>query len=123
MDGPPLREIAPATPPPGTSLYLAAGDSEPTEAVLAVDLETGELEALAREPGDGVVTRSSALLDERAGAERAGRPWRPGIETPIAWDRVGFVFADHLAMTRDPSFTDNLLFLLLEDPREARPGR
>jgi hypothetical protein len=109
---------APATPPSGTSLYLAVGDSEPTEAVVAADLATGELRALAHEAGDGVVTRSSALLDERA-----GRPWRPEIDTPIAWNRVSFVFADHLAMTRDPSFTDNLLFLLLEERRDARPAR
>ena len=64
------------------------------------------------------MTRSSALLDERV-----GRPWRPEIDSPIAWSRVSFVFADHLAMTRDPSFTDNLLFLLLEDRRDAGRAR
>ena len=64
------------------------------------------------------MTRSSALLDERVGGE-----WRPGVVTPIPWRQVSFVFADHLAMTRDHGFTDNLLFLLLEEPRGARPAR
>jgi len=30
---------------------------------------------------------------------------------------VHFVFTEHLDMTKDPAFTDNLLYMLLEEPR------
>jgi hypothetical protein len=30
---------------------------------------------------------------------------------------VTFLFTDHLGLTRDPAFADNVLYLLLEDPR------
>jgi hypothetical protein len=105
----------PATPPPGTSIDLIAGDAVPTASVLAVDSTSGAIEALAREPGDGTVTRSSAVMDERLGGA-----WTPRLVTPIGWDHVTFFFQDHLGLTRDPAFTDNLLFLLLEKPRSVR---
>jgi pimeloyl-ACP methyl ester carboxylesterase len=101
----------PSAPPPGLSLHLIAGDSEPTDAVLEVD-KRGELSVIAREPGDGTVLRTSAVLDERVGGA-----WSPGLVSPIAWERVTFLFRDHLGLTQDPAFTDNLLFMLLEEPR------
>ncbi len=55
--------------------------------------------------------RSSALLDERVGGE-----WRPAPSTPIAWSGVHFLFTDHIGLTRDPAFADNVLHLLLESP-------
>jgi hypothetical protein len=60
---------------------------------------------------------SSALLDERAGGS-----WSPGLVSPIDRTRVNFLFTDHLGLTRDPGFTDNLLFLLLEAPRRHAGG-
>jgi hypothetical protein len=103
---------APAAPPPGLGLHLFAGDAEPTVAVVAVDRATGTLRERERRPGDGTVLRSSALMDERV-----GQAWKPGVVSPVAWADVTFVFSDHLAMTRDPAFTDNILFRLLESPR------
>ena len=103
----------PASPPEGTSLYLIAGDAEPTTKVAAVDLRTGNLEVIDHGPGDGAVLRSSALLDERVGGT-----WSPNLRSPIAWTDVMFLFSDHLGMTKDPGFSDNVLYLLLEDPRE-----
>ncbi|MEM7051979.1 MAG: hypothetical protein AAF604_20090 [Acidobacteriota bacterium] len=101
-----------AEPPSGTQLYLFAGDSVPTAAVAQLRPETGRLTTIEQAPGDGTVLRSSALLDERV-----GNPWRPNVATPIAWRGVHFLFSDHLGVTRDPSFKDNVLYLLLEDPR------
>jgi len=60
----------------------------------------------------GLVARSSALLDERL----AGR-WTPTLRSPIAWRHVTFLFTGHLGMTRDPAFSDNVLYQLLEAPR------
>jgi hypothetical protein len=56
-------------------------------------------------------------MDERVERNRATR-----LESPIAWDHVTFLFQDHLGLTSDPTFSDNLLFLLLEQP-ETRKAR
>ena len=102
----------PASPPPGLALYLFAGDAVETDAVMAVDTGRGTLTVIGRGPGDGTVLRSSALMDERL-----GRAWTPSLASPIAWDQVLFMFSSHLGMTKDPNFTDNILFFLLEQPR------
>ena len=98
----------PASPPQSVSLYLFAGGAIETPATLAIDAE-GNYTVFATEYGDGTVVRSSALLDERIGQE-----WQPNLKTPIEFDNVTFIFEDHLGLTKDPSFSDNLLFLLLE---------
>ncbi len=108
----------PASPPAGTSLYLFAGDAEPTAAVLGVDRQSGALRVLVEAPGDQTVLRTSAVMDERIG----WRDWKPGLVSPIDWSGVTFVFGDHLALTRSPSFTDNLLYRLLDSPRGRGPG-
>jgi pimeloyl-ACP methyl ester carboxylesterase len=106
----------PAAPPDTTALHLFAGDATPTPAVVEVDAE-GELMTRVYAPGDDTVLRSSAVMDERIGSEEG---WSPGLVSPVAWNDVTFVFGDHLGMTRDPSFTDNVLYRLLDAPR---PGR
>jgi len=102
---------SPAEPPEGLSLNLIAGDAVPTDATVVVDRSTGEIEVSGQAPGDGSVLRSSALMDERIGNE-----WTPKLVTPIKWSNFMFLFTDHLGMTKDPAFTDNVLFLLLEQP-------
>ncbi|MFG0304622.1 MAG: esterase/lipase family protein [Phycisphaerales bacterium JB040] len=99
----------PASPPDGLELFLFAGDSEDTPGVLGVD-GRGRIRILESVPGDETVTRASALMDERFGGE-----YTPGLRSPVDWHRVQFVFADHLGLTRAATFTDNLLFILLED--------
>jgi hypothetical protein len=107
----------PATPPAGLDIHLFAGDAKPTLARLAVDPASGKLSVREQGPGDGTVLRSSAVLDERV-----GRAWTPGLVSPIAWSSVTFLFSDHLALTQDLGFTDNLLFRLLDSPRARMPG-
>ena len=102
----------PASPPEGTNLYLLAGDAVPTKKVTAVDRGTGDVELIDHGAGDGTVLRSSALMDERIGGT-----WSPNLRSPIDWTDVMFLFSDHLGMTKDPGFSDNVLYLLLEDPR------
>lgn len=108
------REAPP--PPDPLELYLVAGDAVPTAAAARADARTGRLEVTSRGPGDGRVLRSSALLDERVNAS-----WTPYLQSPVPWSDVLFLFTDHLGLTRDPVFTDNLLFWLLEAPRSPRP--
>jgi len=99
----------PASPPAGTSLYLMAGDSEPTSATAEVEPASGALRISETRPGDGTVLRSSALMDERLSGD-----WSPRLVSPIDWSQVIFLFHDHLELTRSQEFTDNVLFLLLE---------
>jgi hypothetical protein len=101
------RSVAP---PEGLALHLYAGDAEETIESLGVDA-AGRLSVRGFAPGDGTVLRSSALLDERVGGD-----WMPRLVTPVPWSSVTFVYGDHLALTSDPAFTDNLLYRLLEAP-------
>jgi hypothetical protein len=101
----------PATTPPGLTLHLFAGDAVATPAVLETN-RGGTVRVRSTGPGDGTVLRTSAVMDERVGGS-----WQPGLRTPIDWTGVTFVVGDHLAVTRNPTFTDNVLYRLLEAPR------
>lgn len=103
----------PAKRPASLRYYLIAGDAEPTNKTARYDRQ-GRLTISDKGPGDGTVLRSSALLDERSGGPLAGK-----LVSPIRWDQVFFIFAGHLELTREPVFTDNLLFILLESPRTS----
>ena len=102
----------PATPPPGLELSLVAGDAIRTKQTVSVDPVTGKLTVVAWGPGDGAVLRRSALLDERRDED-----WSSTLDSPVVWDHVMFLFTDHLGITKEPAFTDNVLYWLLEDPR------
>jgi hypothetical protein len=52
-------------------------------------------------------------MDERVVSDLKTR-----LVSPIQWAQVLFVFSDHLGITKDPAFTDNLLYFLLESPRK-----
>lgn len=105
----------PSTPPPGTTIHLIAGDAHPTVNQFRVDAR-GALTVTSVQPGDSRVTRASALMDER---HSEGVKWSPRLISPVKWDSVNFLFASHLGLTSDPGFTDNILFLLLESPRQV----
>jgi len=97
----------PTTLPHNISLSLFAGDSEPTLETMREDSD-GRLHYFTKASGDGVVTRKSALLDQRHASD-TGK-----VNTPISWTHTTFIAADHLGITRDPTFSDNVLHLLLE---------
>ena len=105
----------PATPPPGLSLFLIAGDAVETPSQVEVDRNSGELRLIRQEAGDGSVLRSSAMMDERVGGD-----WSPTLQSPIDWHATMLLFTDHLGLTKDPMFTDNVLHWLLEEPRSTR---
>ena len=99
-------------PPDTVKFYLMAGDSVATPATYEVNTNTGEIKELLSSHGDGTVTRASAIMDEREG----NKVWTPYVQSPIKWTNVMFLFSDHLGITRDPTFSDNILFILLENP-------
>jgi hypothetical protein len=107
----------PVAVPPGVELFLVAGDGQPTPSVVSVDSATGAVSVFGRADGDGTVTRASALMDERQGAD-----WQPYVRSPIPFRHVMFLPAEHLGITQDATFRDNVLYWLLEEPRpEAAP--
>ena len=108
----------PVEAPEGLHLELIAGDSEPTPSVARFDQRRRKLELMGERPGDGTVVRTSTLLDERRPNERSQR-----LKTPIPWTRSTFISANHLGLTADPTFTDNVLYTLLEEPRKPHAPR
>lgn len=101
---------APCNPPPGVELHAFAGDAVSTGSRAQVDAE-GRPEIIDWIPGDGSVTRRAMLMDRRTGAEAGER-----LKSPIHWADANFIFADHIGMTHDPTFVDNVLHLLMERP-------
>ncbi len=93
-------------------IHLIAGDTIATPSVIAVSPD-GRLRVVENAPGDGTVTRASALMDERTGVA-----WRARLDSPIRWSSVRFLQGDHIELTGNAPFTDDLLYLLLEEPRE-----
>jgi len=106
----------PARLPSGVDMFLIVGDAVDTPKRASVDRKSGIFKIVDYGAGDGTVLRSSALLDERIGGE-----WRPGLVSPIDWSSVLFLFSDHLGLTQDDAFADNVLYWLLEDPRTRTP--
>ena len=106
----------PAKPPAGTSIHLFAGDAIPTIETLTSDLDKRTLTARTESAGDRTVTRKSVLADRRT-----EKDWTPALKTPIYFSDVRFLFDDHFGLTRDPEFSDNALYLLLEDPTKDFP--
>jgi len=102
----------PAKPPETVRLMIVAGDAVQTKQTARILNKSGRLEIVENGPGDGTVLRRSALMDERQGDTAFSR-----LISPISWDQTLFLFSDHLGLTKDPTFTDNILHFLLEYPR------
>jgi len=101
-----------SAPPAGTTIHLFVGDTLDTHARVEVDRATGSLVEHHLEPGDGTVTRRSAMgwLGD-AGPESGAR-----VRSPLHATSVHFVDGDHLGMVGSPGFLNNALYLLLEAP-------
>lgn len=96
--------------PAGLSVHLIAGDARPTATRYQINGD-GRLVASIHGAGDGLVSRASALLDERQ-----DEGWTVRLRSPIHWQGVVFLPGDHLGLIESPAFVDNLLFGLLEKP-------
>jgi hypothetical protein len=108
----------PVTLPPGTELMVVAGDAMPTAARYRADPRGGALSPAGTAPGDGVVLRDSVLLDARQGQQAGMRG--PMLSSPMGLSRALFLPHEHLEITRDPTFRNNILYWLLEEPRPPR---
>lgn len=108
---------APASPPPRTTLHLFTGDADPTLARGIARPRDGRLRLVFdesnrehTEPGDGSVTRRSALADLRP---PGSRDW---LRSSVPWTSVVFLSDRHAGLLSNRVLHDNLLHLLLETP-------
>jgi hypothetical protein len=98
----------PSQPPAHLRRVLFAGDAIMMPAVREVGRD-GRLRVKSLAPGDGEVTRASALGD----AAVAKDPAAPA-EYWLDFDKVVLLPYEHLEMVGQPLFVDNLLYELLE---------
>ena len=98
----------PSKPPAHLRRVLFAGDAIMTPSVREIGPD-GTLRVRERAPGDGEVTRASALGD----AAVAGDPAAPA-DRWLDFDMVVFLPYEHLELVGQPLFVDNLLYELLE---------
>ena len=111
--------------PPPIPLILFATDASSTLARAAVThskdgrvvLKFNDKKKL-HAPGDGRVTRTSALADEREAF--GGHGW---LRSPIPWSQTIFLTDSHTLMFGNPTFQNNLLHLLLDRPPEIQPSQ
>jgi pimeloyl-ACP methyl ester carboxylesterase len=102
----------PAKTPDGLSLFLVGGDAADTIRTISINSRDGTHEILKTGFGDETVLRASALADERMTGD-----WKPRIQSPIDFQTIFFLPYDHLELTQNAIFRDNVLFWLLEDAR------
>jgi len=113
----------PALEPCPTEMVLFAADVQPTVAKAIVVAEAGQIRLVfegrkgieVKAPGDGSVTRASAMADERLAGGSTG--W---LTSPIPWDREVFLTDTHRTFLGNPTFHNNLLHILLETPPAKR---
>jgi hypothetical protein len=95
-----------AIPPPNLEMHLFAGDAMKTLNSIVVD-EGGVVLERRMTAGDGTVSRTSAV----------SRPSASFQDSPlIQWDSWMFLSTDHIGLTRDRAFVDNVLSRLLSRP-------
>lgn len=101
------------------TLVLFTGDADPTLSRALVSRHEGRIvlkfdrpdKRGLTAPGDGTITRASALADERPPGSRQG--W---LISPIRWDWTIFISDRHSTFLGNPTFQNNILHLLVEAP-------
>lgn len=96
-----------AAPPDGVSLFLFLGNAVKTSEKLKFHEKDGKFSVMTFAPGDGKVSKASALFDKRIFGK-----WSPRFESPISWCNVILLRAAHMGITIDSTFKDNVLFAL-----------
>lgn len=105
----------PAPAPPGLSVRTVIGDGIDTPKTVAVNEADGTVRVKDFGPGDDTVLRTSSFLDERTGAM-----WEPHLRSPVDHGATMIISDDHIAITRNPTFTNSVLFWLLEERGQPR---
>lgn len=102
-----------ASPPKDIKLYLVYGYGIKTTKCVLINRKTGKVDSIAYGSGDGKVLASSALWDRRVETK-----WTPFINSPINWSGITVLRAAHMAITKEPTFEDNIIFMLTMEETE-----
>ncbi|MBK7975503.1 MAG: hypothetical protein IPK07_20210 [Deltaproteobacteria bacterium] len=102
---------APGALPRGLELHLIASDARHRRGVGGRSADRR-----AHTPRDRSRRRHRHPRQRAHGRAPRPRHVEPRLVSPIPWSSVTFLFTDHLGLTQDPAFTDNVLYLLLERP-------
>jgi pimeloyl-ACP methyl ester carboxylesterase len=105
----------PNAPPDDLDLFLVVGGGFETPAGLRLEPDGQSFEVDRFEEGDGVVLRASSLADERQSPETT----ELSLLSPHVYRSILFLPEEHVRLTTDPVFGDNLLFWLLEGQRAS----
>ena len=89
-------------------MHLFAGDAKKTLHQLCVDVKSSRITQEIETAGDGTVTRTSAISERKLVNKKVLRM--------LPWTMETFLSTDHLGLTRDRSFVDNILYHLLNQP-------
>ncbi len=72
--------------PKGLTLSPIGGDASSTPALVSLNKKNGSITVIGKGPGDGIVLRSSAVMDGRLGGD-----WAPTPISPITGTQVLFL--------------------------------
>ncbi len=97
-------------PPKDVRLYLFLGYGIKTTRRAFINRENGKIEKITYDSGDGKILVTSALCD--MGNDKN---WSYFLNSPIPWSNVTILRAAHMGITKDPTFADNILFMLTNE--------
>ena len=95
--------------PAGLEMHLYSGDAKETLHQIVVNPCKGKITKEIKTAGDGTVSRTSAIAERKT--DKLHKPFRM-----IPWTDETFLSTDHLGLTRDRTFVDNVLNQLLVTP-------
>lgn len=107
----------PAKAPEHLHIAMFTGDAVNTLENVRVE-NNGDLKDMRRGPGDGQVTRASALMDERQSIYERSRDRQARYLSPIDWDHTTFIHDTRDEMVFHSDFVNNFLFTLMEAPQD-----
>ncbi|HBM17186.1 MAG TPA: hypothetical protein DD381_12715 [Lentisphaeria bacterium] len=97
-------------PPADVRLDLFLGYGIMTTKRAFINRKTGTIENVEYDSGDGKILATSALYDRNT-----EQHWGYFLNSPVQWDNVTILRAAHMGITRDPTFADNILFMLMSE--------
>lgn len=97
----------PTNVPPHLKMVTWVGDVGATQLILKAKLHSPKWHAKGY--GDHTVPRFSAVADDRGPLPNSGT-----FKSPVPWRDINYLQKDHLGITKDSNFADNLLAFLLE---------
>lgn len=97
-------------PPNDVKLNLFLGYGIKTTKCAFINRKNGSIDSLSYDSGDGKILVTSTLCDLNT-----DRGWSYFLKSPIPWSKVTILRAAHMGITKDPTFADNILFMLMSE--------